>query len=215
MNSQTPIETKIKRSKIRTNLVRGIAVLFPVYLTYLMIPFLIAFFSKPLTPAFKQIFLRLQIDAPQPVIDTIVILSSLLVTMLLLFFTGMIAQRVIGRKTVDFLERMLNKLPIVRTIYKAFREITKIMTGESVQAYEKVVYINLPDGMGKVLGFITGTIKVENNEMLHTVFVPTAPNITSGFLLLMKPEQLRSAQISPEEGIRLVLSAGVLTNDEK
>ncbi|MBN1354927.1 DUF502 domain-containing protein [bacterium] len=201
-------------SRARSNFVKGLVVLFPMYFTFLMIQFLIRWLSKPLTPAVRWVMDRLNFNASTPVTDAIVIMSSLTLTLIFIGIVGAIAQKVIGRKTVELFERILEKVPVIRTIYKTFREITRIMTGEATRSFQKTVYIDLPEDTGKVLGFITGSILMNDGRLYHSVFVPTTPNITTGFLLLLRPEQIRHTHLSPEEGLRFVLSAGVLSNHE-
>ncbi len=213
MNTESPV--KKPGSRLRSNIVRGLAVLFPVYLTYLMMSFLIRSCAKPLSPLFRWIALKTHlgmagVDHPRWILDSIIMVTSLVVTLALVIGVGAIAQRVIGRKLFHLLESILDRVPLIRTIYKTFREITRIMTGEATQAYKKVVYVTLPGELGMVLGFTTGKISINNSEEFHTVFVPTVPNITTGFLLLLKPDQFKETDLTPEEGLRIIISAGIL-----
>ncbi len=205
---------KSDKGKFRRNIIKGIAVLFPVYLTFIMIRFLIGAFSKPLTPIFRWLAEEkyLTFIEDQWIINGLIVGVSLVVTVILLSIVGAIAQRMIGRRIVDFFEGILGKLPLIRTIYKAFRELTRILTGEAADAYKKVVYVELPGQTGKVLGFITGSITLKDHGYFHTVFVPTAPNITTGFLLLLNSDQFVETHLTPEEGLRIVISAGVLNS---
>jgi hypothetical protein len=133
-NSET---TKSSGSRLRSNLLRGIAVLFPVYLTFIMIRFLIEIFSKPLAPVFRWIMKRVGLAGYPWMIEGFIIFSSFMVTLVLVITVGAVAQRVFGRRIVGFFEKILAKLPVIRTIYRAFRELTRIMTGETVQSYRK------------------------------------------------------------------------------
>jgi len=208
------VEARKKSGKLRANIVRGLAVLFPVYLTFLLLRFLIRAFSKPLTPAFRWLaeeYDLTMITGSALAIESLIVAASLAVTLILLAIVGAIAQKVIGRKIVSFFESLLEKVPLIRTIYRTFRELTRIMTGEAAHTYKKVVYLNLWDDSGKALGFITGSVELVKGDVYHTVFVPTAPNITSGYLLLLKPDQYKETSITPEDGLRIIISAGVLS----
>jgi len=209
-NSET---TKSSGSRLRSNLLRGIAVLFPVYLTFIMIRFLIEIFSKPLAPVFRWIMKRVGLAGYPWMIEGFIIFSSFMVTLVLVITVGAVAQRVFGRRIVGFFEKILAKLPVIRTIYRAFRELTRIMTGETAQSYRKAVYVTLPGDAGRVLGFVTGTLLGAEGKNYYTVLVPTTPNITTGFLLLLEAHQIEDTHLTPEAALRLIISAGILNEE--
>jgi len=197
---------------IRRNFVRGLAALVPLYLTFLMVQFLIHSLTRPLTPAARWVTQFLGFDINPQITEIIVISTSFLVTFIAIVFVGLIAQRVVGRRFVNLYEKILDKLPVVRTIYRAFREFTRILTGDAVSAYRKVVYVKLPGNTGRALGFITGSLDPGDGTTYHTVFIPTTPNISTGFLLLMKPDEFFETDMTPDEGLRVILSVGILSN---
>ncbi|MBN1297901.1 DUF502 domain-containing protein [bacterium] len=210
-------EDSPKRSiyhRLRSNLVRGLAVLFPFYLTYLMLRFLIHAFSQPLSSKIKWVLQQLELETQinSQLENALVVLTSFVITLLLILFVGALAQRVIGRKIMHVLEATFERLPLVRTIYKTFRELTRIMTGDAADTYKKVVEIPLPGiPSGRLLGFVTGSMVLDNGIRYLTVFVPTAPNVTTGFLVFLKSEDVTETSLTPEEGIRMMISAGILS----
>ncbi len=195
---------------IKANLVRGIAVLFPLYFTFILVRFLVRIFSKPLAPAFRYIFKFMEIDIPTPILEIIIVISSFIVTIVLIMVSGAIAQRVIGRRIGQFIESTLDRLPLIRTIYKTLRDIVRMITGTHTQNYQQVVFVRLPGHEGKTLGFVTGSFRMPNGEEHLSVFVPTVPNITTGFLLFFRSDQLEKSDLKPDQAIRMFLSAGVL-----
>jgi len=200
-------------SKIRANLVRGLAVLFPFYLTLIMIRFLLQTFSKPLSPVIRWVSQHLAYDTKAyPHVENMLIIGvSLIITLIAILFVGALAQRVIGRRIVQLFEAIMERLPFVRTIYKTFREFTRIVTGDAGENYKRVVEIPLPGiPAGKLLGFVTGNMILDDGLNYLTIFVPTAPNVTTGFLLFLKSEDVIETSMTPEEGIRMMLSAGIL-----
>ena len=198
---------------MRANLVRGLAVLFPFYLTVIMIRFLLRAFSKPLSPVIRWITNQLTIDTTShPTLENIIIVSiSLTITLIVILFVGALAQRVFGRKIMNVFEATFERLPLVRTIYRTFREFTRIVTGDASTNYKKVVEIALPGiPTGKLIGFVTGSMVMEDGQRYFTVFVPTAPNVTTGFLIFLKSEDVTESSLTPEEGLRMMISAGIL-----
>lgn len=197
---------------MRAHLVRGLAVLFPFWLTIIMLKFLIENISKPLSVPIVKVASRLNIGAEFDPDSVIVTGLSLVITLLVLLFVGALAQRVLGRKIMHLFEATIERLPLVRTIYKTFREFTRIVTGDAGASYKKVVEIPLPGiPSGRLLGFVTGNMVLDNGIRYLTVFVPTAPNVTTGFLVFLKSEDVRETSLTPEEGLRMMLSAGILS----
>lgn len=210
-------EEQQKRSfytRLRANLVRGLAVLFPFYLTLIMVRFLLRTFSKPLSPAIRWIAQHLAYDIQaDPALENLVIISvSLIVTFIAIVFVGAFAQRVIGRRIMHLFDVIFDRLPFIRTIYRTFREFARIVTGDTASNYKKVVEIALPGiPSGRLLGFVTGSMVMEDGIRYLTIFVPTAPNVTTGFLIFLKEEDVSETSLTPEEGLRMMISAGILS----
>ncbi|MCD4655187.1 DUF502 domain-containing protein [bacterium] len=206
-------QKKSPYARLRSNLVKGLAVLFPFYLTLIMIRFLLRAFSKPLSPVVRWVANHLAYDTQaNPYIENILIIGvSLITTLLAILFVGALAQRVIGRRIMRLFEATFERLPFVRTIYRTFREFTRIVTGDAADAYKKVVEIALPGiPSGRLLGFVTGSMVMDDGIRYLTIFIPTAPNVTTGFLIFLKSDEVRETSLTPEEGLRMMLSAGIL-----
>ena len=198
--------------RLRAHLVRGLAVLFPFWLTIIMLKFLIENFSKPLSVPIVKIAGRLNPSMEVDPNSALVMGLSLVITLLIVLFVDLLAQRVFGRKIMRLFEATIERLPLVRTIYKTFREFTRIVTGDAGESYKKVVEVPLPGiPSGRLLGFVTGSMVLDNGIRYLTVFVPTAPNVTTGFLIFLKSEDVRETSLTPEEGLRMMLSAGILS----
>lgn len=195
---------------IKANLIRGIAVLFPLYFTFILVRFLVQIFSKPLAPAFRLLSKFFDINIPTPILETLIALSSFIFTIVLIIVSGAIAQRVVGRKIGALIESTLERLPLIRTIYKTLRDIVRMVTGTHTQNYQQVVFVCLPGKDAKTIGFVTGSMRMSSGEEYLSVFVPTVPNITTGFLLYFKPECVEHTDIKPDQALRMFLSAGVL-----
>ncbi len=200
-------------SRLRGNLVRGLAVLFPFYLTIIMIRFLIRTISKPLIRPLRWFsrLIALDIDANQTLENALIVGLSLLITFILVLSVGMLAQRVFGRRIMKFFEMTFEKLPLVNTFYRTFREFTRILTGETGEAYKKVVLVAIPGSTtGKTLGFVTASMKLDDNLPYLLVFVPTAPNISTGFLLFLPQNEVIETTLTSEDAFKIIVSIGIL-----
>ncbi|MGB3975236.1 MAG: DUF502 domain-containing protein [bacterium] len=204
-------------SKIRGNLFRGIAVLIPFYLTIIILKFLIQLISTPLSRPIRWLSRLFTLDIQKfPFLENILIIGvSLIITLLFIFFVGAFVQLVFGRRLMIFFERTFERLPLVSTIYRTFREFTRILTGESVEKYKNVVMVSLPGSKGKALGFVTGTITLEDKLPYLAVFVPTVPNISTGFLFFLPEDEVTNTSLTTEEAFKMIVSIGILNPPTK
>ncbi|MGB1548340.1 MAG: DUF502 domain-containing protein [Alphaproteobacteria bacterium] len=124
-----------------------------------------------------------------------------------------------GRFIVKYGERVLARMPVVRSIYGALKQIFEAVLTHSSTAFRKVVLIEYPRRGTWVLGFITGETKGEiqnlTKETVINVFLPTTPNPTSGFLLFVPAEDVYELTMTVEEGIKMVVSGGIVTPPDR
>ena len=140
---------------------------------------------------------------------------SLLVLLLGVTLVGAIARNVFGRKAIDLFEQLFLRLPMVRTIYSTVRQIGHaVMAGGDTGMFRQVVLIEYPRKGAYVIAFATADGSEEccrlTGEDLVSLFVPTTPNPTSGFLLFVPRGDLTHLSMTVAEGMRLVISGGVV-----
>lgn len=195
--------------RLRGYLLAGIVVSAPigitVYLTYLLLRFVNNFGDKLLPPSFSE---GIYGGTLFPGIGIIVALTFFVII-------GWLATNFLGRVFIKIYEYVFNKLPIVSNLYGAIKQIIEtIMTSQS-NAFREVVMLEYPRKDVWSIGFVTGKSKGEiqslTDEESYNVFVPTTPNPTSGFLLFVPKNQLRFLSMNVEEGIKLVVSAGIIS----
>ena len=195
---------KAKRSlfsTIRNNFIAGIVVLIPIGITLYLTLFFIKISSKILP---KEINPNYYLPYNIPGLE--ILISLILITLI-----GWISLSFLGKKLFDFFETVLNKIPILRTIYSAVGQLTETFT-KSKGDKKSVVLIEYPRKGTWAVGFATkentGIIKDKVGEELINVFVPTTPNPTSGFLLMFPEEEIIYLDMSFEEASRFIVSAG-------
>lgn len=132
----------------------------------------------------------------------------------IIFLTGSIASNVLGVKFLNFGERILNRVPLVTKVYFGVKQIVQSFTKQGKQAFTQVALVEYPRKGSYAIGFITGVCKGEvqekTSEKLVNVFVPTTPNPTSGMLVLIPEEDIIYLDMSVEDGLKLIVSAGVV-----
>ena len=195
---------KTKRSlfsSIRNNFIAGIVVLIPIGITLYLTLFIIKISSKILP---KEINPNYYLPYNIPGLE--IFISVLIIT-----FIGWISLSFIGRKLFDYFEAILNKIPILRTIYSAVGQLTETFA-KSKSDKKSVVLVEYPRKGTWAVGFATkenkGEIRNKVGEDLINVFVPTTPNPTSGFLLMFQKKEVIFLDISFEQASKFIVSAG-------
>jgi len=142
---------------------------------------------------------------------------GVLFTLIIVLFTGMLGASFIGRWLVGVGESVVERIPLVRTVYGALKNVLETMLRENQDSFRRVVLIEYPRTGSYALGFVSGSghgeIQHLTRENVITVFVPTSPNPTSGFLLFIPEKDTIPMSMSVEDGMKCVISAGVITPD--
>lgn len=132
---------------------------------------------------------------------------------LLIFATGLFAANFMGRQVVKLWEGWLNRLPLVRGIYSTLKSMMDILSFSDRGSYHRVVLIQFPKNGHYCFAFVTGVTKDDSmtlgQDPLVHVYVPTSPNPTSGYFLLVPDREVISVDISVEEAMKLIVSGGL------
>lgn len=140
---------------------------------------------------------------------------GLLVTVLIVLIAGFFTTNVLGRTLLSYGEAVIDKTPIAGAIYRTVKQILEAFGGEEKNAFQRVVLIEYPRkgiyALAFVTGVSTGEVQEKTEEKIVNLFVPTTPNPTSGFLLLIPEEDLIPLEMSVEDGIKMIISGGVIT----
>mgnify|MGYP006113119151 FL=1 len=195
---------KVKKSifvRLRNYFITGAIVLIPIgitiYLTLFIIKLSSSFLPKTINPNSY-----LPIDIPG---------IEILITIILITLIGGLSLSFLGKKFLEFFNNILKRIPILRTIYSAVGQLTESFT-KSKGTKKSVVVLEYPRKGIWVVGFATaenvGEISKKTNEKLVNIFVPTTPNPTSGFLLMVPKKDVIYLDMSFEEASRFIVSAG-------
>ena len=148
-------------------------------------------------------------------LDTTIPGSGIILVILIILITGALVTNILGRKLVDLWERALNKIPGFRNIYNALKKISSTVLNTSSDSFRKAYLIQYPSKGIWVVAFQSGDYEGEVKNIIGgeviNLFVPTTPNPTSGFFVMMPKKDAYELQMSVEEAFKLVISAGVVT----
>ena len=193
-------------AKIRNNFIAGIVVLIPIGITLYLTLFLIRISGKIIP---KEINPNNYLPFDIPGVE--IFMALLIITL-----TGWLSLSFLGKKFFEILNNILKKIPILRTIYSAIGQMTESFT-KTDNKQKSVVLLEYPRKGVWAVGFATkeneGLIKNKVNEDLINVFVPTTPNPTSGFLLMIPKKDLIYLDVTFEQASKFIVSAGTTNID--
>jgi len=139
--------------------------------------------------------------------------------LLLILGTGVIARNIVGRRLIAAGEEFVGRVPLLNRVYKTFQQIVQAFVSEKREVFSKVVLIEYPRKGLYSLGFVTqdtrGAVQDALEPDVYSVFLPTTPNPTSGFLLFVPKEETIEVQMAVEDALKLVISGGTISPSEQ
>ena len=193
--------------RLRNYFISGLLFWIPLALSVLLIKFFLEIVNNLVpTRLLPESLLNL---------DTTIPGSGIVFVILVILITGGLVTNILGRKLLDLWERALNKIPGFRNIYNALKKISSTVLNTSSDSFRKAFLIQYPSKGIWVIAFQSGDYKGEVESIIGkdviNLFVPTTPNPTSGFFVMIPKKDAVELQMSVEEAFKLVISAGVVT----
>ena len=132
---------------------------------------------------------------------------------------GWFATNFLGRLLINVYEYVVHRMPVIRTLYGAIKQVFETIMASKSQAFREVVMLEYPRigvwSIGFVTGFSKGEVQSTTEHETINVFVPTTPNPTSGYLLFVPKKEIKYLNMTVEEGVKLVVSAGIITPPDR
>jgi len=199
--------------KIRSWFITGILVLTPIILTVYVAWTFITFVDNLVVPI-------VPIDyRPSNYLPFSIPGLGLIIVFIFTTLVGSLATGLFGRTLIRIWEYILNRMPVVRSVYSAIKQILETVMAAQSDAFRQAVLVQYPRKDIWAIGFVTGSTKGEVgkyiNENMINVFMPTTPNPTSGFLLFFPEKDLIYLKMSVEDALKLVVSGGMVIPKDK
>lgn len=198
---------------IRRYLIAGLLVWLPLWITLLTLRFVIDLLDGTFS-------LLPENFRPDQLLGEHIPGVGLVLSLLVLFLTGMFVANYFGNRLVLIWESFLARIPLVRTIYAGVKKILETIVSPTGQAFRKVVFVQFPREGIWTVAFQTGNGTHEvanhlNGEAMITVYVPTTPNPTGGYLVLVPKKDVIESSMTVDEALRFIISLGVLEPRQK
>ncbi len=200
-------------AKIKNYFLTGILVTAPVVITFWIVISLVKLFDQivtPIIPPYVNPNFYLPRDVPG---------LGLIVLFLFLVFIGFITANFFGSYILKKTELIIQKIPLIKVFYKTIKQILETLLKSNSKAFRDAVLLEYPRKGVWVIGFTTGevkgAVKDKIKDTLINVFIPTTPNPTSGFLLMVPKSQIKYLNVNVDDAIRTIVSAGIIQLDPK
>ena len=204
-NQEHPMKKLGFKARFKRILLAGLLTLAPVAITI----YALIWLFRLIDGLFAPLVDRLEVLVGVPLVGL-----GLVMTFLAVLLLGWLSTNVVGRRLLYLIEGVIDRIPVAKSIYAGTKGILETVSRDQTDAFKRVVLIEYPKAGIRAIAFVTGKARWgqvhPGLEDLLLVFVPTTPNPTSGFLLMVPRADAIDLPISVEEGIRLVISGGIL-----
>ncbi len=199
---------------LKRNFLAGLLVLLPIYLTYLILAKLFLFIDGILNRiATRALVAALNLPFDE---DRIIYGLGFITLFLVIILSGRIARHYLGKKFLIWLNVQLDQVPIVKNIYKTLRQIFEALFSGNREAFQKPVMVEYPRRGLYTIGFQTmnsgGLLQDHIEEETVTIFVPSTPNPTTGFVVVIPKSQVKDINLNVEEAMKFIISGGVISS---
>jgi uncharacterized membrane protein len=195
--------------------IAGLLVTLPLTITVIIIKFIFISVDQLLSPLVTQLLILMGRDVA---VSYKVPGLGFVATILIVFGMGLVTRNFLGRKLLEVGDKILAKIPVFKGIYSATKQVIATFSASSSEAFKKVALIEYPRRGCYTLAFITGSGKGEiarrTGKDLVYVYVPTTPNPTSGFFLMIPREDVVELDMPVEDGFKIVISTGLINPQE-
>jgi uncharacterized membrane protein len=196
----------------------GLVTLLPLVTTLWILQFLINFLTKPFIGVVTMLTYKLPIHSPK-LIETISQALILIGFFFLLLFLGFVARRFFFSQLIRFGDNLLHKIPLINKVYKTSKEIVTSFFGTEEKVFSQVVMMPFPSKGSYCLGLIAkeapkSCSKAEKEDLV-SVFIPTTPNPSTGYLMMCKKEELIYLNMKTEDAVKYVVSCGVIQPERR
>lgn len=190
-------------NKLKTYIFAGLLVWLPIGLTIWFIEFIIhsvdAFIPERLN---TQHLLGVAIPG-----------GGVIVALIILLATGLITTNILGQKIVKLGDKIISSIPLVKSIYKGIKQVSDTLLSSQSNAFRKAVLVKFPHSNSLTIAFVTGTPSaniIKNNKDYINVYIPTTPNPTSGYFVMLPISEVEELDLTVEEALRYVISMGTI-----
>jgi uncharacterized membrane protein len=199
--------------RIRRYLITGLLIFFPVWLTWVVVKFVFGALSTVSAPVVAPLFNRFREHIGWLGLDWLQGLVGAVLTLLFLYLLGYLGTLLLGRRALEWFDRLMARIPLVESIYGGSKKLLQALQTQPGSS-QRVVFIDFPHQGMQAIGLVTRVLRdPATGRELAAVYVPTTPNPTSGYLELVPVEDLTPTDMSMDEAMSFIISGGAIAPD--
>ncbi len=212
MNQEPEIQQKVPSGwwlvgHLRKMLGAGLLVVIPIGITIFILRFLFNLADGVLAPFIRNTFAFFFGEGRY--IPGLGMIAGFLVV----YLAGLVASNVFGSRLLGLWDRMLSRIPLVKSIYTSTKQVIQVFSSGGKGSFRKAVYVEFPKEGCYSIAFITNSVRAESGRRYHTLFIPTSPNPTSGYVLILEEDKVYPAAFGVEEAMKIIMSGGMVMPD--
>ncbi|MCX5781826.1 MAG: DUF502 domain-containing protein [Elusimicrobia bacterium] len=197
------------RFDFKRNFLAGLITILPLWLTLFLVWVVFNWVSTLAIPFLSPI-LKIYVGKGGSLLAKI---ASFILTIFVIWFVGVLATRIVSRRILTWGENVLVKIPLLSDIYFGFRKLIRFIFKER-RDFKTVVMVEFPRAGIYSIGFLTGKGDFGNLKNIGTVFIPTVPNPTTGFLVVVRQKDIKPLDMTFDEAARMLLSGGIVSPEK-
>ncbi len=186
---------------LKKKFITGLMVLIPlivtVYIVYLVVSFIESFIGPALRNIFFQVFER----------EVYITGTAVIIFVVITYLTGLFVSNYFGRTVFSRGERLVKRIPIVKSIYGSVKDMTEAFSSDKIKSFKEVVLIEFPFRGRYAMGLVTNRVEIKGLQHC-SVFVPTTPNPTSGYIILAREDELVFLDMATDDALKYIVSLG-------
>lgn len=212
-------------SRVRRVFITGLVILLPLVITVTLLYFLFKIVNAYVTPLVRRLIdlivsgvFGAALRDYEPFLRQLTVPLGLMLTLLLVFLFGLLGTNLIGRRFLRAFDRLMLRIPLVKSVYGAAQQLMQTIRFSHHAGFSRVVLVQYPRRGVWTMGFLTqgypGAVEGLDRGELVSVFLPTTPNPTSGWLVVVPRADVRLLDLSVEDGVKFIISGGIVGPQE-
>lgn len=190
---------------LKKKLGAGLLVIIPIGITIFILRFLFNLADGVLAPYIRQTFAFLFGEGRY--IPGLGMIAGGLVV----YLTGLVASNVFGSRLFGVWDRLLSRIPLIKSIYTSSKQVLQVFSSGNRQAFRQAVYVEFPKEGCFSIAFVTNSVQAVSGKRYNTLFIPTSPNPTSGYVLILEEDKVFPTAFGVEEAMKIIISGGMVT----
>lgn len=211
-----PIATPRRSLHVQRYLITGILTVVPLWITFIVFRFIASLLSEFGSPLIGALFAWLAAMFPRlsTLFAEVWLINGIgfVATLVILYLIGLVANRVLGQRLLAALDALMDRIPLVHSIYGGTKKLMALLQNKP-DGTQRVVLIDFPSAGLKSIGFVTRVFDGADGVQLASVYVPTTPNPTGGYLEIVPVDRLIATDWSVDQAMAFVLSVGAVAPD--